>query len=131
LLKEGVIVGQTWDGPPLALKNAGEPVMYQAPKEGSMAWVDGFAIPVGAKNIDQIYAFVDFAYNAEPAGKAIDKHGYNSPVLGADTHAGDLYKKNFSEAYPGDSLANLNPWPAEAPWYADVRTEYVNRFKSA
>ncbi len=131
LLKEGVIVGQTWDGPPLALKNAGEPVMYQAPKEGSMAWVDGLAMPVGAKNIDQIYAFIDYAYKAEPAGKAIDKHGYNSPVLGADGFAGAQYKKNFAEAYPGDSLANLNPWPAEAPWYADVRTEYVNKFKSA
>ena len=131
LLNEGVIVGQTWDGPPLALKSEGEPVMYQAPKEGSMAWVDGISIPVGAKNTDQIYAFIEFAYKAEPAGKAIDKHGYNSPVLGADQHAGDTYKQNFAEAYPGESLGNLNPWPAEAPWYAEVRTEYRNKFVNA
>ncbi len=131
LLKEGVIVGQTWDGPPLALKTAGEPVQYQAPKEGSMAWVDGMAIPIGAKNIDQIYEFVKFAYQAQPAGEAINKHGYNSPVLGADKHANANYKKNFSEAYPGDALANLNPWPPQAPWYGKVRTEYVNKFKSA
>jgi len=131
LLKEGVIVGQTWDGPPLALKNAGEPVMYQAPKEGSMAWVDGMAIPIGAKNIDQIYAFIEYAYKPEPAGEAINHHGYNSPVLGADKFTGDQYKKNFAEAYPGDSLANLNPWPAEAQWYADARTEHENKFKSA
>ncbi|MDA9008440.1 extracellular solute-binding protein [Alphaproteobacteria bacterium] len=131
LLNEGVIVGQTWDGPPLALKSAGEPVTYQAPKEGSMAWVDGMSIPTGAENIDQIYAFIEYAYRPEPAGKAIDKHGYNSPVLGADDHSGDVYKKNFAEAYPGESLGNLNPWPAEAPWYADIRTEFVNKFKSA
>lgn len=131
LLNEGVIVGQTWDGPPLALKSAGEPVTYQAPKEGSMAWVDGMSIPTGAENIDQIYAFIEYAYRPEPAGKAIDKHGYNSPVLGADSHSGDVYKQNFAEAYPGESLGNLNPWPAEAPWYADIRTEFVNKFKSA
>ena len=131
LLKEGVIVGQTWDGPPLALKTAGDPVQYQAPKEGSLAWVDGMAIPIGAKNIDQIYEFVKFAYLAQPAGEAINKHGYNSPVLGADKHANENYKKNFSEAYPGDALANLNPWPPQAPWYGKVRTEYVNKFKSA
>ena len=131
LLNEGVIVGQTWDGPPLALKSAGDPVMYQAPVEGSMAWVDGIAIPVGAKNVDQIYAFIEFAYKSEPAGKAIDKHGYNSPVLGADQHAGDTYKQNFADAYPGESLKNLNPWPAEAPWYAEVRTEYRNKFVNA
>ncbi|WP_039019432.1 extracellular solute-binding protein [Halocynthiibacter namhaensis] len=131
LLNDGVIVGQTWDGPPLALKSAGDPVTYQAPVEGAMAWVDGMSMPTGATNTDQIYAFIEFAYRAKDAGVAIDSHGYNSPVLGADAHTGDVYKKNFAEAYPGDSLANLNPWPAEAPWYAAVRTEFVNRFKSA
>ncbi len=131
LLNEGVIVGQTWDGPPLALKSAGEPVMYQAPKEGAMAWVDGMAMPIGAKNIDEIYEFIKFAYDPKNAGKAIDSHGYNSPVLGADKFAGATYKKNFADAYPGDSLANLNPWPPQAPWYGAVRTEYENKFKSA
>ncbi len=131
LLNEGVIVGQTWDGPPMALKTAGEPIMYQAPEEGAMAWVDGMAMPIGAKNTDQIYAFIKFAYEAKHAGVAIDDHGYNSPVLGADGFAGAAYKQNFSDAYPGDSLANLNPWPPQAPWYGEVRTEYENKFKSA
>ncbi len=131
LLNDGVLVGQTWDGPPLALKNAGEPVHYQAPKEGSMAWVDGMSLSVEAANIDQAYAFVEFAFRKEPAGRAIDTHGYNSAVIGADAFAGDAYKKNFSEAYPGSALANLNPWPAEPQWYADVRTEYRNKFVNA
>ena len=131
LMNEGVIVGQTWDGPPLALKSAGEPVMYRAPKEGAMAWVDGMAIPTGAKNIDQVYAFIGVAYDAEAAGKAIDTHGYNTPVLGAEKFASAQYSKNFGDAYPGNALANLNPWPPTQPWYSDVRTEYVNKFQSA
>jgi len=131
LLNEGVVCGQTWDGPPIAMKNDGEPIMYQAPREGSMAWVDGMSIPIGAENTDQIYAFIEYAYEKEPAGTAIDTHGYNSPVLGADAFASEQYAKNFAEAYPGDALANLNPWPAEAQWYADIRTEYRNKFVSA
>jgi spermidine/putrescine transport system substrate-binding protein len=127
-MDNGIVVGQTWDGPPLALKTAGEPVHYQAPVEGAMAWIDGLSMPVGAKNIDQIYAFLDYCYRQETAGKAIDSHGYNSPVLGADAFASEAYKKNFSEAYPGSSLADLNPWPAEGPSYAQVRTEFVNSF---
>ena len=131
LLNEGVIVGQTWDGPPIALKTAGEPVMYRAPKEGAMAWVDGLAMPTGAKNIDQIYAFIEAAYDAKLAGEAIKTHGYNSPVIGADAYGGEIYAKNFADAYPGEALANLNPWPAEAPWYSEKRTEYANKFLSA
>lgn len=130
-LNDGVIVGQTWDGPPLAMKSDGEPVTYQAPKEGALAWVDGMALSAGAENIDQVYEFLNFCFEAEPAGQAIDKHGYNSAVLGADKFAGDAYKKNFSEAYPGDSLSNLWPWPKEPQWYADVRTEYRNKFVNA
>ena len=131
LLNDGVIVGQTWDGPPLALKTAGEPVTYQAPKEGAMAWVDGMSLSAAAANTEQAYEFVKFCYEAEPAGVAIDSHGYNSAVLGADAFSGDNYKKNFAEAYPGDALANLNPWPAEPQWYADVRTEFENKFQAA
>jgi len=130
-LNDGVVVGQTWDGPPLALKTAGEPVNYQAPKEGAMAWVDGMALSAAAENVDQAYEFVKFVFEPEPAGKAIDTHGYNSAVLGADAFAGDTYKKNFADAYPGDALKNLNPWPAEPQWYADVRTEYRNKFVNA
>lgn len=130
-LTEGVVVGQTWDGPPISMKNEGEPIMYRAPKEGALAWVDGMSIPIGAENIDEIYAFVDYAFEPEPAGKAIDKHGYNSAVLGADTFASEQYAKNFAEAYPGDALANLWPWPKEPQWYADVRTEYRNKFVNA
>lgn len=131
LLNDGVVCGQTWDGPPLALKSQGEPVTYQAPKEGAMAWVDGMSLSAASENLDQVYEFVNFAFDPVPAGKAIDDHGYNSAVLGADQNAADQYKKNFSEAYPGDSLSNLNPWPKEPQWYADVRTEFEEKFKSA
>ncbi len=131
LLGQEVILGQTWDGPPLALKSQGEPVHYQAPVEGAMAWVDGLAMPKAAQNIDAVYAFIEYAYRPENAGLATQTHGYNSPVLGADRFAGETYSKNFAEAYPGDSLSRLNPWPPEAPWYAASRAEFVARFENA
>lgn len=130
-MSEGVIVGQSWDGPPLALKKSGEPMMYQTPKEGAMTWIDGLSLPIGAKNIDEAYAFIKHSYNPVPAGEAVAHHSYNSPVLDASEHAGDQYQKDFSEAYPGDSLLQVNPWPAEPQWYADARTGFVNRFISA
>ncbi len=139
LLNEGVLVGQTWDGPPITLMNDGEPVQYRAPVEGSLAWVDGMSLSQGAEDLDAVYAFIDFCFEAEAAGKSIDGggvegwggHGYNSAVLGADKFATDGYAKTFASVYPGDSLANLWPWPKEPQWYADVRTEYRNKFVNA
>ena len=52
-------------------------------------------------------------------------------MLGADKHASAEYGKWFNKIYPGKSLANLWPWPKEPQWYADVRTEYRNKFVNA
>ncbi len=131
LLNQGVVVGQTWDGPALGLKNKGEPVNYRAPKEGAIAWVDGIAVSAAAKNVDGAYKFIEYLLRQDLAGKAIDYHGYNSAVIGADKLAAPAYAKNFAETFPGDALAKLNPWPPEPQWYADKRTEYANKFESA
>ena len=42
-----------------------------------------------------------------------------------------LTRRISLKLYPGNALANLNPWPAEPQWYADVRTEYRNKFVNA
>lgn len=131
LMNEGVVIGQTWDGPILALKSEGAPVTYQAPKEGALAWVDGLSIPIGATNMDEIYAFLDFSFRPEFGGMTANLTGYNSCVIGADEYLSDVAKKNFAEAYPGDALENLWPWPKEPAWYAGIRTEYVDRFQAA
>ena len=36
---DGVVVGQTWDGPIVSMMKAGEPVAYQTTDEGALAWV--------------------------------------------------------------------------------------------
>ena len=128
LLNEGVIVGQAWDGPVLAMKSQGEPVTYQAPKEGALAWVDGLAMSASAKNVEEAYELINYLFNPEVAGKSIDTHGYNSAVLGAENHADLAYRKDFVEAYPGDALARLNPWPAEPKWYSEASIEFTNKF---
>lgn len=140
LLNEGVLVGQTWDGPPIKLMQSGEPVQYRAPVEGALAWVDGVALSRAAQNVDAAYAFIDYLLRPEVAGKAIDGgedggwsggHGYNSAVRGATEHASSRYADVFASVYPGDSLRNLWQWPREPQWYADARTEMRNEFVHA
>ncbi|MGI9311005.1 MAG: ABC transporter substrate-binding protein [bacterium] len=140
-LNDGVVVGQTWDGPPISMMNANEPVQYRAPVEGSLAWVDGMALSHQAADLDAVYEFVNYCFEPEVGGRSIDGgqddtwggkgHGYNSAVLGADRFASANYASVFNSVYPGDSLANLWPWPREPQWYADVRTEFVNKFQAA
>jgi spermidine/putrescine transport system substrate-binding protein len=131
LMENDVWIGQTWDGPALSLKKEGKPVNYQAPKEGAIAWVDGISMMKAAKNVDQIYEFLNYLHTPEASGAVADGSGYNPVVTGADAFTSDVFKKNFQEAFPGDALANLWPWPAEPGWYAEIRSQYVDKFKAA
>lgn len=131
LLQNGVILGQTWDGPAIALKNEGRAINYMAPQEGALAWLDGLSIPVGAKNMEQIYAFLDYIYSPEVGGLLASRTGYNSVAKGAEEYLTPVARKNYHEAYPQGALENLWWWPPEPPWYAAARNEYRDQFIAA
>jgi spermidine/putrescine transport system substrate-binding protein len=131
LMENDVWLGQTWDGPPLSLKKEGKPVSYQAPIEGAIVWLDGVSLMKAAKNTEQAYAFVDYLHTPEVSAQVSDGSNYNPVVTGADALTSEAFKKNFQEAYPGDALDRVWPWPAEPSWYAEIRSQYVDQFTAA
>ncbi|WP_395016832.1 extracellular solute-binding protein [Dongia sp.] len=131
LMENDVWLGQTWDGPPLTLKKEGKPVSYQAPVEGAIVWLDGASLTKAAKNLDQVYEFLNYLQTPEVSAKISDGSNYNPVVIGADALTSEAFKKNFQEAYPGDALKNVWPWPAEPGWYAEIRSQYVEQFTAA
>ncbi|MCQ4160209.1 extracellular solute-binding protein [Roseomonas sp. GC11] len=131
LLENGVVIGQTWDGPALSLKKQGRPVSYMAPQEGAIAWLDGWAITKAARNVEQAYAWINYIHSPEVSAKVADGSGYNPVAKGADAFLSDVAKKNFLEAYPGDATAKLWHRVPEPSWFADLRTQYAEKFKAA
>jgi spermidine/putrescine transport system substrate-binding protein len=131
LMENDVWIGQTWDGPALTLKKEGKPVSYQAPKEGAIAWLDGLSLIKAAKNIDQVYAFLDYLHTPQASAAVAEGSGYNPVITGADALLSDAAKKNFQEAYPGDALKNLWHRPPEPSWFGELRTQYADKLKSA
>ena len=131
LMENDVWIGQTWDGPPLSLKKDGKPVSYQAPVEGAIVWLDGLSLMKAAKNTDQVYEFINYLHTPEVSAKVSDGSNYNPVVTGADALTSAAFKKNFQEAYPGDALKNVWPWPAEPGCYPEIRSQYVDQFTAA
>lgn len=103
----GCVIGQTWDTPIEKMAKAGHPLRYLAPKEGALTTLDCLALPKGAKNIAQAYAFANWALRAPIGGLMAQETGYHSVVAGAEKFAGPEYVRSFSSAYPGDSIAKL------------------------
>ena len=128
---DGVVVGQTWDGPIAAMMKAGEPVAYQTTDEGALAWIDGITMSAKAENIDEAYELINYSFTPETGGQTVNEIGYNSAVNGASDFYSDETKALAKAIYPGYTSTKLNPWPPEPPWYADARAEYANKFETA
>jgi len=130
-MHNGVVLGQTWAGPSIRLKTQGKPITYVAPAEGALSWIDGLAMPAGAKNVPQIYEFLKFTYQASSGGLLASNTGYNPVSKGSDRFLTPATKKSFAEAYPTGALKNVWWMPPEPAWYVAAHAEFRDKFVTA
>ncbi|MDZ5698251.1 extracellular solute-binding protein [Chelativorans sp. M5D2P16] len=127
----GCAIGQTWDSTAAALAKEGLPIGFVAPKEGALTWMEGVAVPSGAENIDQAYAFINWFLTPEAGAMYTNATSINSTAVGAEELISDEAKAFFAAAYPGDALEKLWWWPIQENWFVAKRNEYQDRFLSA
>ncbi|WP_173934825.1 extracellular solute-binding protein [Chelativorans sp. Marseille-P2723] len=127
----GCAIGQTWDSTAAALIREGLPIGFVAPKEGALTWMEGVAIPSGAENIEQAYAFINWFLTPEAGAMYTNATSINSTAVGAEELISEEAKAFFAAAYPGDALEKLWWWPIQENWFVARRNEYQDRFLSA
>jgi spermidine/putrescine transport system substrate-binding protein len=79
LIKGKAVMGIVWNGDGLLVAGK-KPAVYLVPKEGGEFWVDTYAIPVGAKNPDAAYEWIDFVYRPKINGLETEWNYYASPL---------------------------------------------------
>ena len=65
---EEVFVAMAWDAGGWKLHGDNKSIDFKAPKEGALGWIDTFAIPAKAKNVDAAYKWINFIMKPENAG---------------------------------------------------------------
>ncbi|MEM8627328.1 MAG: extracellular solute-binding protein [Pseudomonadota bacterium] len=125
------VIGQTWDTTGLLLNREDNNMVYRAPKEGIITWLDSIGMPSGAENIEQAHAFINFMLTPEVGGMFANNTGYNSAVAGAAGFASDEYKRQFNDVYREDVLGNMWWWQADTAFFAPVRNEFVEIITNA
>ena len=128
----GCTIGQTWDTTGILLNRQTDKWRYSMPKEGGLGWIDTLAIPSGAANLDQAYEFINFMLKPETGGMFANNAGYNSAATGADGHYSPEMKAGYQMAYPqAAAVDNLWWWPAQTPFFAELRSQYVEKLTNA
>jgi spermidine/putrescine transport system substrate-binding protein len=72
-----------WSGDVASIARDNPAVRFVFPESGATAWADTMVVPKGAKNVDAIAQWMNFAYDPEQAAQITAYVGYVSPVDGA------------------------------------------------
>ncbi len=83
LISEEVWLGPIWNGDYLVAQEENPKLRFIFPQEGALLWVDNFAIPSGAENVDNAYIFINYMLRPEVALRCIKEYRYSSPNLDA------------------------------------------------
>lgn len=83
LISEEVWLGPIWNGDYLVAHEENPELDFVFPKEGAVLWADSFTIPIGAKNMDNAYTFINYMLKPEVAVRCIEEYKYSSPNLKA------------------------------------------------
>lgn len=129
----GCTIGQTWDNTGTDLnRKVDARWRYTMPNEGGLAWLDCVAIPAGARNVEQAYAFVNFLLTPEAGATFANTVGYNSVAKGVEPLLSDAKKASFEMSYPDQAaIDRLWWWPMQTPAFAKLRPEYVEKLTNA
>ncbi len=81
LISEEVMAGLIWNGDAYIANAENPDLTFIYPKEGVPLWVDSFAIPSGAKNIDNAHIFINFMLRPDIAAICVEEYNYTSASL--------------------------------------------------
>jgi spermidine/putrescine transport system substrate-binding protein len=92
--------------------------------------MDGFAIPKGAKNLEQAYAWIDFMCEPRNAAYFTNDLGYGTAVGGTAEFLDPEFRRRFEESFSKRDLENLWWYGPERPWWLYMIGRYVERLKT-
>lgn len=77
-----VALGMIWNGSAYLGNKENPSIKFIYPKEGAIFWMDNYAIPNNAQNVEGAYKFIDFLLRPESAKVVIERMGFSMPNEG-------------------------------------------------
>ncbi len=132
IIKSGdadVIMG--WDGKGWSIHKVNPDIDFVAPKSGALGWIDTFAIPSKAKNIDAAYKWINFMLEAKNAAYFTNKEHYGTASKGAEEFYSAEVRDDFKRSFKKEDLENIKWHPPIPDGYERIESKVLDRVKAA
>ena len=120
-----------WEQVSWKLHEENPDIDYIAPTSGSLAWVDTFAIPSKAENVEGAYKWINFSLRPENAAVFTNKEKFGTASKGASKYMEPAIKANFERCFPPEVMANMNWYPPVPPGLEGMEAKTMEKIRIA
>ncbi|NDV19884.1 extracellular solute-binding protein [Pseudodesulfovibrio sp. JC047] len=128
---EEVFVAMAWDAGGWKLHGDNAAIDFKAPSEGALGWIDTFAIPAKAKNVEAAYKWINFIMKPENAGYFTSQEKYGTASKGALEFVEKAVADNFARSFPPEVLDAVNWYPPVPAKLESIEGKILDKIKAA
>lgn len=126
-----VHIAMAWDGAGWKLHAENPDIDFVAPRSGALGWIDTFAIPAKAKNLDAAYKWINFMLKPENAAAFTNLEKYGTASAGAVKLLDSSVRGNFERSFPPEAIDNIKWYPPVPAKLESIEGKILDKVKAA
>lgn len=126
-----VTVAMGWDNGGWKLHGENPDIDFVAPKSGALGWIDTFAIPAKAKNVEGAYKWINFILRPENAAVFSNKEKYATASKDAGKFLDAVVRDNISRSFTAADIDNIKWYPPVSADIEQLEGKLLDKVKAA
>jgi spermidine/putrescine transport system substrate-binding protein len=126
-----VHVAMAWDNGGWKLHAENPNIDFVAPRSGALGWIDTFAIPAKAKNVEAAYKWINFMLKPENAAFFTNAEKVGTASKGATQFLDAEIRGNFERTFPLAAIANVKWYPPVPANIEGIEGKILDKVKAA
>ncbi len=126
-----VYVAMAWDKGGWKLHAENPNIDFYAPRSGALGWIDTFAIPAKAKNVEGAYKWINFMLKPENAAAFTNSDKTANASKGAVQFMEAEIGQNFQRSFPLSAIANIKWYPPVPAKLEQIEGMILDKVKAA
>ncbi len=126
-----VHLAMAWDGAGWKLHKENPDIDFVAPKSGALGWIDTFAIPAKAKNVEAAYKWINFMLRPENAAAFTNQEKYATASKGAIELTDAEVRGNFERSFPPAAIDNIKWYPPVPAKLEEIEGLILDKVRAA
>jgi spermidine/putrescine transport system substrate-binding protein len=128
---EEVYLAMAWDNGGWKLHVDNSDIDFLAPKSGALGWIDTFAVPAKAKNVDAAYKWINFMLRPENAAAFTNQEKYGTASNGSILLTNVDIRGNFQRSFPQAAIDNIKWYPPVPAKLEQIEGKILDKVKAA